>query len=98
MDLAKSNVLILDRTSETHAALYDTMPTHPVPPSTVADVAKISSNRSLDILAVIKSISEKRMTKSGEQIVDVELVDNSLSSDGKIATIMVTVFGTSKVN
>ena len=32
VDLAKSNVLILDRTPETHAALYDTMPTHPVPP------------------------------------------------------------------
>ena len=61
VNLAKSTVSILESTSETHAALYDTMPIHPVPPRTVADITQISSSRNMDLMAMIKRISEKRM-------------------------------------
>ena len=74
------------------------MPTSPLPPRTVADVARINSDKSMGILAMVKSMSNQRESKSGHAIVDVELVDNSKSSPDMLASIMVSVFGKSKVD
>ncbi len=77
VDLAKSQITVLDSASETYANLSATMPTHPVPPRSVADVAGITTNRNTDLIAMIKSVENQRQSKAGEDIVDVELVDDS---------------------
>ena len=46
---------------------------------------------------MIKGVStERRRSKGNEEIADVELVDNSKTSEEKLATIVVSVFGASK--
>ena len=97
VDLAKSQITVLVSGSEPHAELIASMPTHPVPPRSVADVASITTNRSTDLIAMIKSVSNKRKSKAGEEIVDLELVDNSKTTSGRLATIVVSVFGASKI-
>ena len=69
----------------------------PVPPRSVAETASISQNRTTDLIAIVRTQSEPRTTKSGEQVADVELVDASTMPDGKLATIKVAVFGESKL-
>ena len=47
---------------------------------------------------MIKSVDNKRKSKAGEDIVDVELVDNSKkTTSDKLATIVVSVFGARKI-
>ena len=46
---------------------------------------------------MVKEVSEKRKTKSDEEVVDVELLDNSMTKPNKLASIVVSVFGTGKV-
>jgi hypothetical protein len=41
--------------------------------------------------------TQKRKSKSDEEIVDVELLDNSMTKQDKLASIVVSVFGTGKV-
>ena len=99
VDMKKSTLSFLDKSNEAHAAIYASMPTAPIPPRTVADVARINSNKNMDIIAMVKSMAKRRESKSGQyEIIDVELVDNSKSSDDKIATIMVSVFGKTKID
>ncbi len=45
------------------ANLYDAMSTQPVPPRMVAEVANISSNRQIDLIALIKTVSQTRKTQ-----------------------------------
>ena len=74
------------------------MPQQPVPPRSVADGSSTTTNRSTDLIAMIKNVStDRRRSKAGEEIVDVELVDNSMTPAGKLATIVASVFGTSKI-
>ena len=97
VDLAKSTL--------TPASL-DTLPTHPVPPRTVADLAVITTNRSTDLLAVIKEATELRLSGKGVPIVDVTLIDGSTLPTGSTAgasqpgaakaTIVVSVWGVDK--
>ena len=68
-----------------------------VPPRTVAETVKITTNRSTDLLAVIKSVGSERKSKSDHDIADVTLIDDSKSSEGTIATITVSVFGGEKI-
>ena len=68
------------------------MPEDPVPPGSVADIARITSKRSTDLLAIVKEVGEERTTKSGLVVADVTLIDNSESSPGVLATIKVGVF------
>ena len=56
VDLKKSTVFVLDKSNAANAALYASMPTAPIPPRTVADVARINSNKNMDIIAMVKSI------------------------------------------
>lgn len=97
VDLGRSTVLARDSDKPDDRQLRDTMPRSPVPPRSVADVARFTTNRSTDLIAVVKEWSRERKDKSGESIVDVELIDNSELTQGKLATVKVSVFGTSKV-
>ena len=90
---------IWDKKGETEVQFRDSMPQHPVPPRSVADLRRITTNRCADLIAMIKQAStDKRKSKKDEEIVDVELVDNSLTIPDKLlATIVVSVFGTAKI-
>ena len=98
VDLAKSTLTPVS---------LDTLPTHPVPPRTVADLAVITTNRTTDLLAVIKSVSDQRQSGKGVPIVDVTLIDGSTLPTGSTAgasqpgaakaTILVSVWGEDKV-
>ena len=92
VDLSKSTTIETE-----DEELCARMPKHPVPPRSVADVARITTKRSTDLIAMIKEVSEKRKTKSDEEVVDVELLDNSSTKNDKLASIVVSVFGTGKV-
>ena len=94
VDLAKSNIIAFAPSQEVSANMAE----HPVPPRSVAEVARITTNRSTDLIAVVKDVSStRRRSKTDEEIVDVELVDNSTTTTGKLATIVVSVFGNSKI-
>ena len=71
-----------------------------MPPRSVADVTRITTTRGTDVIAVLKEVSEERRQtkKSGEDVADITLVDNSNATAGSLATITVNVFGTSKLN
>ena len=98
VDLTKSQITILDDTSDTHGALCRGMPEKPQPPRTVAECARIGTNRSTDLIAMIKAVSPgQRRSRSGEDIVDVELMDNSESSPGKLGYVTVSIFGRQKI-
>ena len=68
------------------------MPQEPVPPRSVADIARITTKRSTDLIAIVKDVGEQRTTKSGLVVADVTLIDNSESSAGMLATIKVGAF------
>ena len=83
VDLAKSTMIILDADGGMGKKLHASIPQDPVPPRSVADVARITSNRSTDLIAIVKDISARiRKSKSGEAITTVELVDNSMTTPG----------------
>ena len=96
VDLTKSRMTILDASDKTGIELHASIPKHPVPPRTVADVAHFTTNQSMDLIAMIKEVSEKRKTMSDEEVVDVELLDNSMTKPNTLVSIVVSVFGTDK--
>ena len=69
----------------------------PDPPRTVADVARINTNKTTDLLAFVKSVSPERSTKSGNVVADVELLDDSKVDGGQIVSVKVGVFGAEKL-
>ena len=73
------------------------MPDHPVPPCSVADVARIITNKATDLTAVIKSVGRERQSKNGTDIADVQLIDDSVVASGQHATVTVGVFGKTKI-
>ena len=98
VDLTKSRMTIWDAGDETLMELHVSHPKHPVPPRSVADVARITTNGCTDLIALIKEVStQTRKNKSDDDIVDVELLVNSMSKSDKLASIVVSVFGTDKV-
>ena len=98
VDLTKSRMTIWDAGDETLMELHVSHPKHPVPPRSVADVARITTNRCTDLIAMIKEVStQTRKNKSDDDIVDGELLVNSMSKSDKLASIVVSVFGTDKV-
>ena len=92
VDLSKS---IVREPEPVHAAVQMAM--YPVPPRTVAETAGISDNRTTDLLAIVKSQSATRPTKTAA-VADVELVDGSTMPDGKLGSITVSVFGEEKLS
>ena len=89
IDLGKSTMTARNSDEPADKELQNKRPSYPIPPHTVADVSRITTNRSTDLIAMIKSWSEKRVTKAGHDVVDVELIDNSEKTPGKFATVMV---------
>jgi hypothetical protein len=98
VDLSKSTMTAKDSDAPADKQLRDAMPSYPVPPRSVADVSRITTNRSTDLIAVVKQWSKDLQSKSGEAIVDVELIDNSEHTPGMLATMKVSVFGQGKVD
>ena len=87
LDVAKSKMEAIEDDE-----LCQQMPLEPVPPRSVADIARITTKRSTDLIAIVKDVGEQRTTKSGLVVADVTLIDNSESSAGMLATIKVGVF------
>ena len=67
-----------------------------VPPRTVAETSSIRSSKSTDVLAMLKSISESRKCKSGEDVADAILIDGS-SNASEHSGISVAIFGRQKI-
>ena len=67
-----------------------------VPPRTVAETSSIRSSKSTDVLAMLKSISESRKCKSGEEVADAILIDGS-SNASEHSGISVAIFGRQKL-
>ena len=98
VDLSKSMMKIQDERTEHQETLRASMPAAPTPLIPVADVKRITTNRSIDLIAVIKEIDSKtRQSRSQETIADIVLVDNSVGSSGKLVLIDVSVFGDTKI-
>lgn len=71
--------------------------TGPTPPNSVASIVRIKTNRCTDLIAVVKAVAKERINKSGETILDVELIDGSEITKDNLATIQVSVWGAGKV-
>jgi len=98
IDLVKSQLAPVGEEHDDFNELSKSMPYCPVPPHLVADVARITTTKTTDLLALVKSVSSPdRMSKSGEAIADVELIDNSAHTPGKLAIVKVSVFGAAKI-
>ena len=74
------------------------IPLAPVPPRTVGETAKVSTNKTQDLLAVVKAVTNKRTTKDGIDIIDAVLIDDSKAETGELATVLVSVWGDQKVD
>ena len=74
------------------------MPLAPVPPRTVAETAKVTTNKAQDLLALVKAATNKRTTKDGTGIIDAVLIDDSKAESGELATVMVSVWSNEKVH
>ena len=78
VDLSKSLMKIQDESTKDQEALRASMPSSPAPTTSVADVTRITTNRSTDLIAVIKDIDTKtRKSKKEEMIADIVLVDRA---------------------
>ena len=78
-------------------ALAQQVPLKPVPPRTVGDTAKVNTNKTQDLLAVVKAATNKRTTREGIDIIDAVLIGDSKAETGKLATVLVSVWGNRKV-
>ena len=94
VDLTKSTTVAASSVSDEDQSHLATCA---VPPLTVADAIGIKTTRAIDLLAVVKSVSRERESKTKVAIVDVTLIDNSTTSDGRYATVVVSVWGADKV-
>ena len=99
VDLAKSQMVVApEQASAYQPCAVKEHPKHAVPPLSFADVACFHTNRSTDLIALIKSVnSTTRKTKNNQDVTDVELVDDSKKPSGKLAIIDVGVFGKEKI-
>ena len=71
VDLTKSRMTIWDAGDETLMELHVSHPKHSVPPRSVADLARITTNRCTHLIAMIKEVStQTRKNKSDDDIVD----------------------------
>ena len=80
--------------------LYEIMPHCLVPPCSVAGVARITTTKTTDVLALVKRAkgSVRKSKKEGEAISDFELIDNTERTPGKLASLTVSVFGIAKID
>ena len=78
-------------------ALARKIPLAPVPPRTVGETAKVTTNKTQDLLAVVKAATNKRTRRDGIEIIDAVLIDDSKAETGELATVFVSVWGVQKV-
>ena len=72
VDILKSQFIHVGPDDPETKELYDSLPQCLVPPRTVAEVASITTTKSTDVLAIIKSCAlVARTTKSGDSVGDV---------------------------
>ena len=90
VDLKKSTLL-----QTTDAALDNELAKAAVPPRTVAETSKITSNRNQDLLAIVTAMEPIRTTKRGNAL-DITVMDASEDSAGNYAKVVVTVWGDTK--
>ena len=69
-----------------------------MPPRTVGETAKVTTNKTQDLLAVVKAATNKRTTRDGIDIIDAVLIDDSKAETGELATVLVSVWGDQKVD
>ena len=79
-------------------ALAQQIPLAPVPPRTVGETAKVTTNKQQDLLAIVKDATNKRTTRDGIDIIDAVLIDDSKAETGDLATVFVSVWGDQKVD
>ncbi len=82
IDLAKSSLL-----QKTEGA--EEIPRVPAPPRAVVEVARISTNRSTDLMAVLKQVCRKRSSNTGHDNSDVQLLDGSEIKTEHLAIVTV---------
>ena len=58
----------------------------------------VTTDKSQDLLAIIKTAANKRTTRDGIEIIDVVLIDGSKAETGEFATVLVSVWGAEKVD
>jgi hypothetical protein len=94
--------LNLEKTTCVHIAAGDALaqqiPLAPVPPRTVAETAKVTTNKTQDLLAVVQAATKKRQTRDSIDIIDAVLIDDSKTETGELATVLVSVWGSQKVD
>ena len=69
------------------------MPQAPVPPRTVAETVCITTNKCCDVLALVKSATNKRQNRAGEDIIDCVIIDDSMTDSKERATLFLSVWG-----
>ena len=92
VDLAKSTV---QPTQD--AAMNEKLATVAVPPRTLAETNKITSNRHTDLMTIITEVKPARQTKRGE-VRDVIIMDGSTDGAGDYAKVAISVWGDHKEN
>ena len=89
IDLTKSTLVCLSKDSPN--------PSTPVPPRSVADIARIKTNKCSDLIAMVKVVKRERVTKNDQTIADVTLIDNSEMKPGKLAVAVISAWGKEKI-
>lgn len=69
------------------------IPLAPVPPRTVGETARVTTNKAQDLVAVVKAATNKRTNRDGIDIIDAVLIDDSKAETGELATLLVSVWG-----
>jgi hypothetical protein len=80
------------------AQVAQTLAQHAASPRTVAETAAIKSLCATDLIAVVKSVSAVRNTKSGKEVAIVELIDGSLTQSRLTAIVSMSVFGCEEID
>ena len=93
IDLAKSSLVAVEGSSSSGSA----DPRVPVPPWTVADIARIKTNKCSDLIAMVKEVKREHVTKDDQCVADVILIDNSEVKPGLLAVAVIGVFGKEKI-
>ena len=57
----------------------------------------VTTGKTQDLLAIIKTATNKRTTNDGMDIIDVVLIDGSKAKTGEFATVLVSVWDAKKV-
>ena len=93
VDMGKSTLTLQEPNSDEAKR----MPKEPIPPRTVAETASISTNKSQDLIALVKEVKNQRKNGAGKDIIDVVLIDGSETETGERATLFLSVWGDENV-